>query len=45
VEIAWELLSKAWPDLAGVYIIPPFNRYRLALQLMDRLPGRGRAAG
>lgn len=45
VEIAWELLSKAWPELAGVYIIPPFNRYRLALQLMDRLPERGGNAG
>lgn len=37
VEIAWELLEYAWPLFAGVYIIPPFNRYPMALELMRRL--------
>lgn len=37
VEIAWELLEYAWPHFAGVYIIPPFNRYQMALELMRRL--------
>lgn len=37
VEIAWELLEYAWPRFAGVYIIPPFNRHAMALELMRRL--------
>lgn len=37
IEIAWELLEYAWPHFAGVYIIPPFNRYAMALELMGRL--------
>lgn len=37
IEIAWELLEYAWPHFAGVYIIPPFNRYVMALELMSRL--------
>ncbi len=37
IEIAWELLEYAWPHFAGVYIIPPFNRYQMALELMRRL--------
>lgn len=41
VEIAWELLEYAWPHFAGVYIIPPFNRHGMALELMSRL-GRNR---
>jgi homocysteine S-methyltransferase len=37
VDIAWELLEYAWPHFAGVYIIPPFNRHVMALDLMSRL--------
>lgn len=37
IEIAWELLEYAWPHFAGVYIIPPFNRHAMALELMQRL--------
>jgi homocysteine S-methyltransferase len=40
VSVAWELLEKAWSDVSGVYVIPPFNRYRMALDLMGRLPDR-----
>jgi len=39
VNIAWELLEYAWPHFAGVYIIPPFNRHVMALDLMRRLRG------
>ncbi len=39
VDIAWELLEYAWPHFAGVYIIPPFNRHAMALELMRRLRG------
>lgn len=39
VDIAWELLEYAWPHFAGVYIIPPFNRHVMALDLMRRLRG------
>lgn len=41
VEIAWELLEYAWPHFAGVYIIPPFNRHLMALELMRRLREKG----
>lgn len=37
VDIAWELLEYAWPHFVGVYIIPPFNRHAMALELMARL--------
>lgn len=40
-DIAWELLEHAWGLFAGVYLIPPFNRHALALELTARL----RAAG
>ncbi len=40
VDIAWELLEYSWPHFAGVYIIPPFNRYTMALELMERLGER-----
>ena len=36
VDLAWELLEYALPHFAGIYIIPPFNRYRVALELMAR---------
>jgi homocysteine S-methyltransferase len=37
IEIAWELMEHAWSMFAGIYIIPPFNRYLVALELMNRL--------
>ncbi|NJB67381.1 homocysteine S-methyltransferase [Desulfobaculum xiamenense] len=40
-QIAWELLEYAWPHFAGVYIMPPFNRYGIALDLMQRLRAGG----
>lgn len=40
-DIAWELLEHAWPLFGGAYLIPPFNRHTLALELAARL----RAAG
>ncbi|WP_027184506.1 bifunctional homocysteine S-methyltransferase/methylenetetrahydrofolate reductase [Desulfovibrio inopinatus] len=40
VDIAWELLEYSWPHFAGVYLIPPFNRYTMALELMERLGRR-----
>lgn len=36
VEIAWELLEFALPHFAGIYLMPPFNRYRAALELVRR---------
>ncbi len=37
VAIARELLEYAWPHIAGAYIIPPFNRYQMAVDLMQGL--------
>lgn len=37
VDIAWELLEYAWAHFGGVYIIPPFNRHAVALELVRRL--------
>ncbi|MEA5088087.1 bifunctional homocysteine S-methyltransferase/methylenetetrahydrofolate reductase [Solidesulfovibrio sp.] len=36
LEIAWELMEYALPHFAGMYVIPPFNRYPLALELIKR---------
>jgi len=36
LEIAWELMEYALPHFAGMYVIPPFNRYALALELLAR---------
>lgn len=36
LEIAWELMAYALPHFAGIYIMPPFNRYKVALELMRR---------
>lgn len=36
-EIAWELVKYAWPKFDGVYIIPPFNKYPVAVDLIGRI--------
>ena len=37
LEIAWELVAEVWGRFAGVYVMPPFNRYRTALELLRRI--------
>ncbi len=39
LEIAWELMEYALPNFAGIYLIPPFNRHAVALELMRRAKG------
>ncbi len=39
LEIAWELMEYALPRFAGIYIMPPFNRYKTALELLRRARG------
>lgn len=39
VEIAWELMARALPHFAGMYIMPPFNRHAAALELVRRARG------
>ena len=41
VEVAWELIEYAWDKFAGVYLIPPFNRYKVALDILARLDAAG----
>ncbi|WP_461210741.1 bifunctional homocysteine S-methyltransferase/methylenetetrahydrofolate reductase [Desulfocurvus sp. DL9XJH121] len=41
VEVAWELIEYAWDKFAGVYLIPPFNRYKVALEILARLDAAG----
>lgn len=36
LEIAWEVMEYALPHFAGIYLIPPFNRVRTALELLRR---------
>ncbi|MFO7597925.1 MAG: bifunctional homocysteine S-methyltransferase/methylenetetrahydrofolate reductase [Desulfocurvibacter africanus] len=36
IEIAWELMARALPHFAGIYIMPPFNRHAAALELVRR---------
>lgn len=40
-QIAWELMEYAWPHFSGIYIMPPFNRYAIARDLMTRLRDAG----
>jgi len=44
LEIAWELMEYALPHFAGIYLMPPFNRYAAALELMRRAKGLARSA-
>ncbi|EFL49125.1 homocysteine S-methyltransferase [Solidesulfovibrio fructosivorans JJ]] len=39
LEIAWELMAYALPHFAGIYLIPPFNRHAVALELIRRARG------
>ena len=39
LEIAWELMEYALPRFAGIYLMPPFNRYKTALELLRRARG------
>lgn len=41
LEIAWELMEYALPHFAGIYLVPPFNRHAVALELMGRAKGPG----
>ena len=41
IEVAWELIEYAWDKFAGVYLIPPFNRYKVALDILARLDAAG----
>ncbi len=36
-EIAWELIEYAYPHFAGIYIMPPFNKYQIAVELIRRM--------
>lgn len=40
-EIAWDLIEHAWERFAGIYLIPPFNRHRVALDILARLDAAG----
>ncbi|MBU1001221.1 MAG: bifunctional homocysteine S-methyltransferase/methylenetetrahydrofolate reductase [Proteobacteria bacterium] len=40
-DIAWELIEYAWDNFAGIYLMPPFNRTAVALDLVARLRDRG----
>ena len=37
IEVAWELIRYAYPHFAGIYIMPPFNKYPIAVELIRRL--------
>ena len=37
IQIAWELIEYASPHFAGIYIMPPFNRYQIAVELIRRM--------
>lgn len=39
IEIAWELIAYAYPHFAGIYIMPPFNKYEIAVELIRRMRG------
>ncbi len=37
IEIAWELIQYAYPHFGGIYIMPPFNKYQIAVELLTRI--------
>ena len=37
IQIAWELIEYASPHFAGIYIMPPFNRCQIAVELIRRM--------
>ena len=40
IELAWELIEYAYPSFAGIYIMPPFNKYQIAIELIKRIRKR-----
>jgi methionine synthase I (cobalamin-dependent)/5,10-methylenetetrahydrofolate reductase len=45
IEIAWELIEYAYPHFAGIYIMPPFNKYQIAVELIKRVQERFGSVG
>lgn len=37
IEITFDLIRYAYPHVAGIYIMPPFNKYEIARDLISRL--------
>ena len=37
IDIAWDLIEYAYPHFAGIYIMPPFNKYPIAVELIKRI--------
>ncbi len=42
IEEAQQFLQKAYPVSQGVYLLPPANNWRVAVQVMEALPDRRR---
>lgn len=40
IEIAWDLIEYAYPHFGGIYIMPPFNKYQIAVELIERIKTR-----
>ena len=40
IDIAWELIEYAYPHFGGIYIMPPFNKYPIAVELITRIKAR-----
>jgi len=37
INVAWEIIDYALPHFAGIYIMPPFNKYEIAIELVKRI--------
>ena len=35
IQIAKELIEHYWPHAGGISIVPPFNRYEVAAELVE----------
>ena len=35
IQIAKELIEQYWLHAGGIYIVPPFNRYEVAAELVE----------
>ncbi len=35
IQIAKELIEQYWSHAGGIYIVPPFNRYEVAAELVE----------
>ncbi len=40
LELAWELIEYAYPHFGGLYLMPPFNKYQIAVELIKRIKKR-----